>query len=197
MLKIIKLNMSSLENTPAESRAKQNEEMVENNRPPCVVDRYFKRRYKTDILNKAGEDQLVLTHSNRVCVICLAASHPLIRENKKITKVSFGEDKWNRLDNKFSGKSKRGAQWLDATAPLCEVTCEDGSCYLLTCCVKGQLIEVNENLLKNPQLLTQKPQGEGYLAVILPGLKGFEREMSQLKTEEDYKLTLANRVGNT
>lgn len=42
-----------------------------------------------------------------------------------------------------------------------------------------------------------QPQGEGYLAVILPGLKGFEREMSQLKTEEDYKLTLANRVGNT
>lgn len=43
----------------------------------------------------------------RVCVICLAESHPLIRENKTITKVSFGEDKWNRLDNKFSGKSKR------------------------------------------------------------------------------------------
>uniref|UniRef100_A0A0B6Y312 Actin-binding transcription modulator n=1 Tax=Arion vulgaris TaxID=1028688 RepID=A0A0B6Y312_9EUPU len=165
-----------------------------NTRPPNVVDRYFKRRYKTDVQNKIGEDQMVLTHSNRVCVICLAATHPVVRERKSVTKVSFENTGWNRLQNKFSGKSKRGAQWLDGNAPLCEVTCSDGSHYTLCCCIKGQLIEVNENLIKLPDLLVQKPSGEGYVAVILPGLKGFEREISHLKSETEYGAILARRT---
>ncbi|XP_013068902.1 protein Abitram-like isoform X1 [Biomphalaria glabrata] len=165
-----------------------------NDKPPSVIERYFKKRYKTD--NKY-EDQLVLTHSNRVCVVCVANSHPLIEQKKSVTSVSFGEEGWNRLDNKFSGKSKRGAQWLDCKAPLCEVTCSDGTKYTLVCCVKGQLIEVNENLQKTPQLLIDKPHGEGYLAVILPGLKWFEHEMKQLKSEEDYQNELEKRLHNS
>ncbi|BFZ01084.1 hypothetical protein BsWGS_04123 [Bradybaena similaris] len=167
-----------------------------NGRPPNVVDRYFKRRYKIDVHNKVGEDALILTHSNRVCVVCLAESHPVLSEKKTVTKVSFENAKWNRLDNKFSGKNKRGAQWLDGNSPLCEVTCSDESVYTLCCCVQGQLIEVNENLIKHPELLTKKPCGEGYLAVLLPGLKGFDREMRQLKSEEEYKEVLASRAAD-
>ncbi|CAG5123453.1 unnamed protein product [Candidula unifasciata] len=167
-----------------------------NGRPPNVVDRYFKRRYKIDMQNKVGEDAMVLSHSNRVCVVCLADSHPVLKEKKTVTKVSFESAKWNRMDNKFSGKNKRGAQWLDVNSPLCEVTCSDGSVYTICCCVKGQLIEVNENLINHPELVMRKPCGEGYLAVLLPGLKGFEREMLQLKSQEEYQEVLASRAAD-
>ncbi|CAL1528188.1 unnamed protein product [Lymnaea stagnalis] len=174
----------------------QHMDNLQKMRPPSVIDRYFKKRFKTDVQNKTGEDQLILTHSNRVCVVCIADSHPLIREGKIATKVSFEDKGWNRLDNKFSGKSKRGAQWLDSQAPLCQVTCSDGSLYTLVCCIKGQLIEVNERLLQKPHLITEKPCGEGYLGVLLPGLKWYEREMQKLKSEEEYQSILESRENN-
>lgn len=41
-----------------------------------------------------------------------------------------------------------------------------------------------------------QPCGEGYLAVLLPGLKWFDREMLQLKSEEEYKEVLARRAAD-
>ncbi|GFO36493.1 family with sequence similarity 206, member a [Plakobranchus ocellatus] len=162
-------------------------------RPPSVVDRYFQKRYKTDIEGKACEDQLILTHSNRICVICIAKSHPILAEGKTVSKVSFEGDGWSRLENTVVGKNKRGAQWLERTAPLCLVTCTDKSIFTLICCVKGQLVEINTNLETKPNLLIEKPSSDGYIAVILPGLKGFDREVEKLKSEEDYQAMLKFR----
>jgi hypothetical protein len=50
----------------------------------------------------------------------------------------------------------QGAQLLTPSSPLCEVVCSDGSTYTITCGVRAQLIEVNENLLKSPDLMTKK-----------------------------------------
>lgn len=50
----------------------------------------------------------------------------------------------------------QGAQLLTASSSLCEVTCSDASKYIISCGVRGQLIEVNENLLTSPHLLSQK-----------------------------------------
>ena len=55
----------------------------------------------------------------------------------------------------------QGAQWLGAMSVLCEVTCKDESVYTLYCAIKGQLVEVNENLLKNPSLLSKKVFEQG------------------------------------
>ncbi|RUS83268.1 hypothetical protein EGW08_008948, partial [Elysia chlorotica] len=154
---------------------------------------YFQKRYKTDIQGNPGEDQLILTHSNRICVICIAQSHPIISEGKIVSKVSFRGDGWSRMDNVVTGKSKRGAQWLERMAPLCCVTCTDSSVYTLCCCVKGQLVEINTNLETTPSLLTEKPSSNGYLAVILPGLKHFNWEIERLKSEDEYKAILEHR----
>lgn len=45
---------------------------------------------------------------------------------------------------------------MSETGVICHVTCSDGTEYPLHACVKGKLIEVNERLLKNPQLLVDK-----------------------------------------
>ncbi|CAF1912318.1 BnaCnng41230D [Brassica napus] len=40
--------------------------------------------------------------------------------------------------------------------------------YIVRCCVKGSLLEVNERLIKQPQLLNSSADREGYIAIIMP-----------------------------
>lgn len=156
-----------------------------------VVDRYFTRIFKTDIMGKFCEDQCVLQHSNKICVITVAPSHPLL-QCKQIVKVNFQvSTKVNRLDNKVSGKGKKGAQHLQPESLICEVTSSDGSKYSLYSCIRGKLVEVNEKLVTNPQLLLEKPQTEGYLAVVLPKLT--ENILNGLLTKEHYEQLLEDR----
>ena len=64
-------------------------------------------------------------------MITVAPSHPLL-QCKQIVKVNFQvSTKVNRLDNKVSGKGKKGAQHLQPESLICEVTSSDGSKYSL------------------------------------------------------------------
>ena len=45
---------------------------------------------------------------------------------------------------------------LDSRSLLCFVTCTDGSTYTLRSCIKGGLVEANEQLVDHPELLAQK-----------------------------------------
>jgi hypothetical protein len=63
-------------------------------------------------------------------MVGLAPGHDIITQHKTITKVDFETDgEKSRLDNKPSGKGKRGAQFLNENATLCVVECSDGSKY--------------------------------------------------------------------
>ena len=61
----------------------------------------------------------------------VAPRHPLLSMGE-VVKVNFQVSKnVNRLDNKVSGKGKKGAQHLSPTSPLCDVTCSTGEKYTL------------------------------------------------------------------
>ncbi|XP_046550880.1 protein Abitram-like [Haliotis rubra] len=170
------------------------DEAVGSERPPSVVERYFEQRFKINVKGKQREDHCVLSHSNRICIVTLAQSHPVVAQKKKVTSVNFKvNDNLDRLDNKVTGKSKRGAQILKANSPLCKITCDDGSEYTVYSCIRGMLVEVNEHLSQKPNLLVNKFQTEGYIAVVLPRLYEFEREMKSLLSHEDYKSKMADR----
>ncbi|XP_062606335.1 protein Abitram-like [Saccostrea cucullata] len=154
---------------------------------PSLVDRYYQSKYIIDSQSRKDEDLCILTHSNRICIVTVSEWHPIIREGKTVSKINFEVDGMNRLDNKISGKGKRGAQLLTPSSALCEVSCTDESRYTITCGVRAQLIEANENLVKAPQLLTQKPQTEGYIAIVLPKLGDFESATKNLLSREEYK----------
>jgi len=51
---------------------------------------------------------------------------------------------------------QQGAQWINEGSPLCHLTCDDGSVYTVYGCIRGNLVEVNENLVSSPQLLVAK-----------------------------------------
>ncbi|XP_022807189.1 protein Simiate-like [Stylophora pistillata] len=65
--------------------------------------------------------------------------------------------------------------------------------YSLYSCIKGKLVEVNEELVTKPQLLLEKPETEGYLAVVLPKLT--ENILDGLLTKEEYENLLEDREG--
>ncbi|NP_001006383.2 protein Abitram isoform 3 [Gallus gallus] len=160
--------------------------------------RYFTRWYKADVKGRPCEDFCVLQHSNRICVITLAEAHPLLQPGKTITSINYQiSPNCSRLQNKVSGKSKRGAQFLTELAPLCRIASSDGEEYTIYSCIRGRLIEVNENILSNPALLQEKPSTEGYIAVVLPKFEESKSVTQGLLTPEEYKEVLLKRQNSS
>ena len=64
-------------------------------------------------------------------MVTVAPSHKLF-QGGPVVNVNFNSGKkHDRLENKVSGKSKKGAQFLEPSSVLCEVTCLNGSKYTL------------------------------------------------------------------
>eukprot|EP00112_Aurelia_sp_Birch-Aquarium-sp1_P010297 Seg2204.6 transcript_id=Seg2204.6/GoldUCD/mRNA.D3Y31 product="Protein Simiate" protein_id=Seg2204.6/GoldUCD/D3Y31 len=157
------------------------------------VQRYFTSHYAMDVMGKKQEDQCILQHSNKICIITIAPSHKLFEESD-IIKVNFqAKNRKDRTENKVSGKGKRGGQQLEHNSLLCEVECSSGMKYLLRSCIQGKLMEVNAELLENPKLLLESPENGGYVAVVLPRLKPIEEISHNLLTFEDYQQAIKNR----
>ncbi|KAM4688982.1 protein Abitram [Discoglossus pictus] len=143
---------------------------------------------------KPCEDHCVLQHSNRICVITLAECHPLLQNGKTIKKINYQiSANCSRLQNKVSGKSKRGAQFLTEFAPLCRITCSDDEEYTIYSCIRGRLLEVNENILQNPGLLKEKPSTEGYIAVVLPKFEESKTVTEGLLSLKEYEEVVMKR----
>ncbi|XP_063306640.1 protein Abitram [Pelobates fuscus] len=162
---------------------------------PSVVDRYFTRWYKPDVKGKLSEDHCILQHSNRICVITLAECHPLLQTGKTIQNINYQiSPNCSRLQNKVSGKSKRGAQFLTEFAPLCRILCSDGEEYTIYSCIRGRLLEVNERILENPELLQEKPSTEGYIAVVLPKFEESKTITDGLLSQKEYEEIVSRRT---
>ncbi|XP_036261713.1 protein Abitram isoform X1 [Molothrus ater] len=133
----------------------------------------------------------------RICVITLAEAHPLLQSGKTIKNINYQiSANCSRLQNKVSGKSKRGAQFLTELAPLCRISSSDGEEYTIYSCIRGRLIEVNENILSNPALLQEKPSTEGYIAVVLPKFEESKSITQGLLTQKEYEEVLMKRRGS-
>uniref|UniRef100_UPI00358EC9C5 protein Abitram n=1 Tax=Myxine glutinosa TaxID=7769 RepID=UPI00358EC9C5 len=162
---------------------------------PSVVERYYTRWYKADLKGRQFEDHCVLQHSNRICVVTLAETHPALQPGVEIQEVDFQiSAACSRLHNRVSGKAKRGGQFLTELAPLCRLRCSNGEQYSIYSCIRGKLVEVNERLLDMPRLLQEKPCGEGYIAVVLPKLEESKTITQCLLSVEEYSQLLRHRA---
>lgn len=161
---------------------------------PSVIDRYFTRWYRADLKGKPCEDHCILQHSNSVCVITLAETHPILQDGRTVKSINYQiSDGCSRLNNKVSGKSKRGAQFVTDFAPLCRITCSDDTVYTIYSCIRGRLLEVNKNILETPNLLLEKPSTEGYIAVILPKFEESKSITENLLTREEFESLISKR----
>ena len=104
------------------------ENSIESTRPEdyrTVTERYYSKFYCLDEDRERRHDILVLNHSNRICLITLAPTHPVIARGLKITNINFEVNKkTDRKANKTSGKSKKGGQTLEHTSILAIIETE-------------------------------------------------------------------------
>ncbi|KAH8407060.1 hypothetical protein KR222_004960 [Zaprionus bogoriensis] len=148
---------------------------------PSVVDRFFTRFYYI----KAEAPYQVLYHSNRICLVCLAPTHPALAEG--IESVSFDVGNVDRSQNVVKGKAKKGGMILQADTTLALLKTEKGTTYKIPSCIRGKLVEVNTELLTHPKLLEQAPEGAGYFAILLPKIENCDDIKASLLTREQYE----------
>ena len=184
------------------------EHSIESTRPEdyrTVTERYYTKYYCLDEDRERRHDILVLNHSNRICLITLAPTHPVIARGLKITKVNFEvSKKTDRKSNKTSGKSKKGGQTLEHTSILAIVETETEnfpvkvsfnflSCHSyfenvsLQAVVPGKLICINQELVSSPQKLQTHTDSEGHIAIILPAKGQYESVKGYLVNSEDFE----------
>uniref|UniRef100_A0ACD5V8T3 Uncharacterized protein n=1 Tax=Avena sativa TaxID=4498 RepID=A0ACD5V8T3_AVESA len=153
--------------------------------PPSAVEANFARYFVADYLNP-GHDQYVYRHPNGLCVVGLAPSHVALKEEGGITAIDFNVGKTDRSEIKVTGKRKRNAQHLQENSVLCKVCANDKS-FVVRCCVKGSLLEVNDRLIKQPNLLNTSTDREGYIAIFMPKPADWLKIKDNFLSFEDYK----------
>ena len=149
---------------------------------PSVIERYYTKYYRRNVHNELNNDTMVLVHSNRVCVLMLSERHPIVEQSLAIQSI----ESLASVNQSMSGKSKRGADYVQPNKLLYRIQCVDEQQFTICASIKGRLVELNDEIIKTPQLLRDKPQGEGYLAVFIPSLKDGENNLKLLLTEQDY-----------
>lgn len=153
--------------------------------PPSAVEANFARYFIADFPNP-GHDQYVYRHPNGLCVVGLAPAHVAFKEEGGITAVDFNVGKSDRSEMKVTGKRKRNAQHLQENSALCKVCVNDKS-FVVRCCVKGSLLEINDRLIKQPDLLNTAADREGYIAIFQPKPADWLKIKDKFLSYEDYR----------
>ncbi|KAH6799899.1 Single hybrid motif superfamily protein [Perilla frutescens var. hirtella] len=153
--------------------------------PPSAVEANFKTFFAPDFM-KPGHDQYVHRHANGLCVIGLAKNHVAFKDKGGIFSVDFNVGKSDRSGIKVTGKRKKNAQHFEANTALCKVCTGDGS-YIVRCCVKGSMLEVNDRLIKQPELLNTLAEREGYVAIMMPRPADWLKAKASLLDFEEYQ----------
>jgi len=155
------------------------------------TERYFKRYYRLNVKVKQN-DHLVLLHSNKVAVCSLAPTHPLLdKEKYKVEKIEFIQ----YVNDEMRGKHKHFANNLNYDQPLCKIIAKnlkpsenetDTISFMIYSCLNAKLVEINEKLFEQPELIQEKPNNEGYLAILLPKLDNLNTQLAKLITHSEY-----------
>ncbi|XP_071733101.1 uncharacterized protein [Rutidosis leptorrhynchoides] len=153
--------------------------------PISAIEFNFVTYFVADFM-KPEHDQYIYRHPNGLCVIGLAAGHVAFKDEGGVTAVDFNVGKSNRSEIKVTGKRKRNAQHFDSNTALCKV-CTNNTFYIVRCCIKGSLLEVNERLIKQPELLNSSADREGYIAIIMPKPSDWLKIKDSFLTFDDYK----------
>lgn len=161
------------------------EELLKNYKP--VLERYFTAMYCIGFNDKPIDHQVVLFHSNKICLLTIAPSHPVMKFKKTILKINCDVGNLNRLDNKVSGKGKKGGQKLLPNTVLCVIEACDGTKYNFYSTIKGKLLEMNDSLQENPNRLLGYTNTKGHIAVVLSDLSAVNFCKQNMLTECEYQ----------
>ena len=87
----------------------------------------------------------------------------------------------------MKGKHKSNAFKLRSRTIIMEIIADEKTYPIYACC-SGKLIEINENVINNPQLLVEESEGNGFLAIIQRSTTGKIDEISAMNLEDYCEL---------
>ena len=119
------------------------------------VQRYFSKYY----LNK-GEpnEQYIFIHSNGIIMCGIGANNDILKKN--ISEVII-----LKQPMKITGRNKHGAHQLNPNEYVVQIKNDENTTNFCPK-IKGKLLEVNQNLVKNPKLLIESPEKNGFICLI-------------------------------
>ena len=151
-----------------------------------VSPRYYTPLYHLDPDREKREDLLILCHSNKICLVALAPSHPIVKDNLVIDKVNLDVSKnIDRKSNKTSGKSKKGGQALQDDSILVILETETKK-YKVKAIVPGKLICINKVITEDSQKIVTHHDSLGHIAILLPTKGQYEAAKAKLLSQEEY-----------
>ena len=119
------------------------------------IQRYFSKYY----LDKdQPNEQYIFIHSNGIIMCGLGKNNEILKKN--ISEVIILKQL-----TKITGKNKHGAHQLSPNEYVIQIKADDN---VINFCpkIKGKLLEVNQNLVKNPKLLIDSPEKNGFICLI-------------------------------
>ena len=119
------------------------------------IQRYFSKYY----LDKdQPNEQYIFIHSNGIIMCGLGKNNDILKKN--ISEVIILKQL-----SKITGKNKHGAHQLSPNEYVIQIKADDD---IINFCpkIKGKLLEVNQNLVKNPKLLIDSPEKNGFICLI-------------------------------
>eukprot|EP00658_Telonema_sp_P-2_P065009 TRINITY_DN54366_c0_g1_i1.p1 TRINITY_DN54366_c0_g1~~TRINITY_DN54366_c0_g1_i1.p1 ORF type:complete len:207 (-),score=41.28 TRINITY_DN54366_c0_g1_i1:176-796(-) len=149
------------------------------------MDAVFAERWSGMGASESAPHQYVFQHANGLCVVGLSRHHPACKSGV-VESVNFRVELGS---SKPSGKRKRGAAQLRAENVICTVQTTEGK-FEAVGLVNGDLMEVNQRLAQEPGLVAEKPESDGFLAIIRPGGKQPEQIMAPLTPWSDYLVSM-------
>eukprot|EP00871_Galdieria_phlegrea_P004231 jgi/Galph1/4809/GphlegSOOS_G3497.1 len=152
--------------------------------PTPFIQRYFELFYYPYRRSNANEvdlceDVMIAKHSNHVFVVFLSSKHALFQQQQTV--VGVEPVKWGS-QQKVRGKWKKGGRSVQPRTAICRLATQSGKEYVVPAGVYGTLVEVNQRLIKEPNILLDKPTTEGYIAIILPR-RGSQNSQQLLNSE--------------
>ena len=125
---------------------------------PSVLQRYY-------ATHTTSNEQRLDVHSNGLCVLNVAPTHPALQPPHHVVEISYRSDNKNVMQTEVHGKKKAGAVFVQPRDMVCTLKLSDGSSVTLYACVRGRIIEINHRLVDRPALLGTP---EGYVAILMP-----------------------------
>ncbi len=119
------------------------------------IQRYFSKYY----LDKGQQnEQYIFIHSNGIILCGIGSNNDILKKNIKEIIIL-------KQLSKITGKNKHGAHLLNNNEYVIQIKTDDST---INFCpkIKGKLLEVNQNLAKNPQLLKESPEKNGFICLI-------------------------------
>ncbi|EDR27372.1 hypothetical protein, conserved [Entamoeba dispar SAW760] len=150
---------------------------------PNFLQRYTTQYYVPNIDDHQYYDQYMFDHSNGLVIMGIAQCHPACKA-KEIS-IQIVVDQGNNRPVK--GKHKTNAIKLKSKTVIVKIIADNVEYPIYAGC-SGKLIELNEELLKDPSLIKKESEGKGFIAIIQRSTTGKVDEIKAMNLKDYCEL---------